>query len=117
MLFDKKKNHIFYKHFGGYYLSFVYNHATTNLAIYSNEISQDKLSEALHRQSIILTQVHDKLHDNLFISTCSLHWNDASGRESVKKPMVKNSFIEKTYVLGTQWAIPMSTYNICIHMV
>ena len=33
--------------------------------------------------------------------------------------MVKNSFIEKTYVVGIHWnclieAIPMSTYNICV---
>ena len=36
----------------------------------------------------------------------------------LKKLMVKNSFIEKTYVVGTHWnclkeTIPMYTYNIC----
>ena len=39
-----------------------YNHATSNLAIYSNETSQDKLSEASNRLSIIVIQVHDNLH-------------------------------------------------------
>ena len=32
-----------------------YNHATTNLAIHSNETSQDKLSEVQHRQSRCMT--------------------------------------------------------------
>ena len=35
-----------------------------------------------------------------------------------EKLMVKNSFIERTYVVGIHWnclieAIPMCTYNIC----
>ena len=47
-----------------------YNHAASNLAMYSHETSQDKLQEAQNRQSIILTLVHDKLHEKLFISTC-----------------------------------------------
>ena len=39
-------------------------------------------------------------------------------RICLKKLMVKNTFIEKTYVVGTHWnclieAIPMCTYNIC----
>ena len=64
-------------------------------------------------------QVHDKLHEKLFISTCSFLWINESGWEFVlKKLVVKNSFIEKTYVVGTHWnclkeAIPMCTYNIC----
>ena len=45
-----------------------YNHATTNLAIYSNETVRGK-----NRQSIIVIQVRDKLHENLFNSTCSFH--------------------------------------------
>ena len=51
----------------------LYNHATSNLAINFHETSQDKLSEALNRRrrSIIVIQVHDKLHEKLFISTCS----------------------------------------------
>ena len=48
----------------------IYNHATSNLAIYSHETSQDKLSEAYYRQSIIVIQVHDKLHEKKFIFTC-----------------------------------------------
>ena len=44
-----------------------YNHATSNLAIYSHETSHDKLPEALNRQSIIVFQVHDKLHEKWFI--------------------------------------------------
>ena len=48
-----------------------YNQATSNLALYSHETSQDKLSEAPNRQSIIAIQVQDKLHEKLFISTCS----------------------------------------------
>ena len=48
-----------------------FNHAMSNLAIYSPDTSQDKLPEALNRQSIIATQVHDQLHEKLFISTCS----------------------------------------------
>ena len=48
-----------------------YNQATSNRAIYSQETSQDKLSEASNRQSIIVIQVHDKLHEKLFISTFS----------------------------------------------
>ena len=47
------------------------NDATSNLAIYSHETSQDKLSEAWNRQSIIVIKVHDKLHEKLFISTYS----------------------------------------------
>ena len=49
----------------------IYNHTTSNLAIFSQETSQDKLPEAYNRQSIIVIQVHDKLHEKLFISTYS----------------------------------------------
>ena len=61
--------------------------------------------------------MHDKLHEKLFISTCSFLWINESGWEFFwKKLMVKNSFIEKTYVAGTHWnclieAIPMCTYS------
>ena len=42
-----------------------------------------------------------KLHEKLFISTCSFLWINDSGWEFVqKKLMVKYSFIEKTYVVG-----------------
>ena len=51
----------------------VYNQATTNLAFHSNETSKDKLSIIYNWLSIIVIQVHAKLHKNLFISTCSLH--------------------------------------------
>ena len=44
-----------------------YNHTTSNLAIYSHETSQDKLSEAYTRQSIIVIQVHDKLHEKSYL--------------------------------------------------
>ena len=63
--------------------------------------------------------MNGKLHEKLFISTCSFLWINESGWEFVlKKLMMKNSFIEKTYVAGTYWnclyeAIPMCTYNIC----
>ena len=40
----------------------IYNHVTSNLTIYSHETSQNKLSEAQNRQSIIAIQVHDTLH-------------------------------------------------------
>ena len=50
-----------------------YNYATTNFAIYSNETSQDKLSKSQNMQSLITTQVHDKLHEDVFISMCSFH--------------------------------------------
>ena len=53
----------------------VYNQATTKLAFDSNEKSIDKLSIILKWLSIIVIQVHAKLHKNVFISTCSLHWN------------------------------------------
>ena len=46
-------------------------HTTSNLAIYSHETSQDKLPEAYDRQSINVIQMHDKLHEKLFISICS----------------------------------------------
>ena len=49
----------------------IYNHATSNLAINSHETSQDKLPKARNRQSIIVIQVHDKLHEKLLVSTCS----------------------------------------------
>ena len=47
--------------------------------------------------------IHDKLHEDLFISTSSFNWNNESGCDFVlkKKLMVKNLFIEKTYVVGT----------------
>ena len=98
-----------------------YNHAISNSAIYSHEKSQDKLPEASYRQSIIVTKVHDKLHEKLFISLCSFLWINESGCEFVlKKLMVKNSLIEKTYVVGTNWicligAISICTYNICYY--
>ena len=40
-----------------------------------NETSQDtcRLSEAFNRQCIIVIQVHDKLHENVFISTSLFH--------------------------------------------
>ena len=38
-----------------------YNHTTTNLVIHANERSQEKLSKAYNRQSIIAIQVHGKL--------------------------------------------------------
>ena len=49
-------------------MTFIYNNATSNLAIYSHETSQNKLSEALNRQSIIVIQMHDKLHEKLLFS-------------------------------------------------
>ena len=76
--------------------------------------------------------MHDNLHENLFISTSSFHWNKESGWESVfeKKLMVKTHLLKghmllvhfgiasMRYVVGTNWnclyeAIPMCTYNIC----
>ena len=51
------------------------NQATTKLAFHSNEKSKEKLSIIYNRLSIIVIWVHAKLHKNLFISTCSLHWN------------------------------------------
>ena len=45
---------------------------TTNLAIYFSETSQDKLSKAKNRQSIIVIKVHEKLHENLFYMLISL---------------------------------------------
>ena len=51
-----------------------YNHTTSNLAIYAHETARDKLSEAWNRKSIIVIQVHDKLHEKVFISTCSFLW-------------------------------------------
>ena len=39
-----------------------YNQTTSNLAIYSHEASQDKLSESWTSQFIIAIQAHDKLH-------------------------------------------------------
>ena len=56
----------------GFTCTVYYNHATSNLAMYSHETSQNKLSEAWNRQSIIVIQVHDKLYEKLFISTCSI---------------------------------------------
>ena len=50
-----------------------YNHATTNLAIYCNKASKDKLSKAQNMQSSIVIQVREKIHDRLFISTCLFH--------------------------------------------
>ena len=41
--------------------------------------------------------VNSKLHENLFISTCSFHWQYDSSWEAYGK----NSFIKKTYVVGT----------------
>ena len=60
-----------------------YNHATSILAIYFHETFQDKLSEAVNRQSIIVIQVDDKLHEMLLISTCSFLWINESGWEFV----------------------------------
>ena len=54
---------------------YIYNHATTNLAIYSNGVSQDKLSKASNGQSIILIQMQDKLNENMFTCTCSFYCN------------------------------------------
>ena len=60
-----------------------------------------------------------------YMKTCSFllwwfYWINQSGWEfkKKKKHLVKNSFIEKTYVVGTHWnclveAIPMWIYNIC----
>ena len=48
----------------------IYNHTATNLAIYSNETSQDKLSEAYNRLPILVIEVPDKLHEKLFIFLC-----------------------------------------------
>ena len=44
----------------------IYNQATSNLAIYSHE--HPKIS---CQKFIIVIQVHDELHEKLFISTCS----------------------------------------------
>ena len=46
----------------------LYNHSTTNLALHDAESSQDKLSITLHLQSIIVTQMYTKLHENVFTS-------------------------------------------------
>ena len=65
---NKRSGHISYTE------QLIYNHTTSNLAIYTHETSQHKLPVALNRQSIIVIQVHDKLHENLFISTFSFLW-------------------------------------------
>ena len=62
-----------------FFLVPLYNHATSNLAIYFHKTSQDKPPEAYKRQSIIVIQVHDKLHEKLFISTCSFLCINESG--------------------------------------
>ena len=48
----------------------LYNHATTNLALHNAKTSQDKLSITMHLQSIIVTQMYNKLHENVFTSPC-----------------------------------------------
>ena len=70
--------------------------------------------------SIIVIQVHAKLHNTLYISTCSLHWNINSSWEVCENLFYgeKRSFIEWTYVVGAHWnclyeAVPMCTSNIC----
>ena len=97
----------------------LYNQETTNLAFHYYETSKDKLSILQNWLSIILIQVHAKLHENLFISTCSLHWNIKSSWEVCENLSYgeKHSFIEWTYVVGAHWnclyeAIPMCTNNI-----
>ena len=50
-------------------LFIIYKQATTKLACHSNETSKDKLSIIYNWLSIIVIQVHVKLHKNLFIST------------------------------------------------
>ena len=61
----------------------IYNHTATNLAIYSNETSQDKLSEAYNRLPILVIEVPDKLHEKLFIFLCWFLWINESGWEFV----------------------------------
>ena len=62
--------------------------------------------------------MHDKLHEKLFISTCSFLWINESGWLFVhKKHMVKNWFNENINVVDSHWnclieAIPVCTYNI-----
>ena len=68
-----------------------HNHANSNLAIYSHETSQDKLSD-----SILLS--------SRCMASCSfLHAHFLWLRICLKKLVVKNSFIEKTDVVGTHW--------------
>ena len=59
--------------------------ATTKLASHSNETSKDKLSIIINWLSIIVNQLHAKLHNYLFISTCSLHWIIKSSWEIYEK--------------------------------
>ena len=77
-------------------LMFRYNHATSNLAIYSNETSKDRLSEAYNRQSIIVIHVYE----NCMKSWSFLHPHFTETMKVMricfkKKPTVKNLFIEK----------------------
>ena len=88
------------KYYFGYHHT--YNKATTKLAFHSNETSKDKQSIIYNWLSIIVIQVHAKIHKNLFISTCSLHWNVKSSLEVCKNLFYgdKHSFIEWTFVVG-----------------
>ena len=70
------------------FIKFIYNKGTTKLAFHSNETSEDKLSIIYNWPSIIVIHVHAKLHKNLFISTCSLHWNIKSSWEVCEKPVL-----------------------------
>ena len=88
-----------------------YNHATSCLAIYSHEASRDKLSEAENRQSIIVIQVHDKLHEKLFIFYMLISLNKWKWLRICLKTL-KNLF-NNAYGEKLIEAFPMWTYNIC----
>ena len=101
-------------------LSLFYNHATSNLAIYSRK--HLKISCQKHKIDCLLLSSSCMTNYMKIINFYMLiffFWIDGKGWEFVlKKLMVKNSFIEKTCVVGTYWkcpieAIPMCTYNIC----
>ena len=102
-------------------LTRTYNQATSNLAIYSHETSQDISCQKHKIDSLLLSS---SCMTNYMKSCSFLHAHFFELIEVVenlfkKKLMVKNSFIENTYVVGTHWdylieeAIPICTYNIC----
>ena len=70
--------------------------------------------------SIIVIQVQAKLHKNLFISTCSSHWNQKIVEVCEKKVYgEKHSFITLIDVVGAHWNcliedILMCNYNMLL---
>ena len=59
-------------------------------------------------QSIIVTQVHDKIHENLYISTCSFTETMKVVENQFFKLTVKNAL--KRHVVGTQWIASMRQF-------